>query len=82
MRGHGDIHFHTWETEYVMASITVPAFDAKLLGDSQQISDTPITRIVAHGIKQFGPLVYRLIVSYLILQINREIEKSVPEPHL
>jgi len=34
-----------------MASATVPAFDAKLLGDNQQVFDAPIAWIVAHGIE-------------------------------
>lgn len=70
MCGDSDIHFHIGETKYVMTAATVPAFDAELFCNRQQVVDTPIAWIVAHGIEYFGSLVHGNIVSYLILRIN------------
>ena len=70
MRGHGDIVFHILEAEHMVAAAVVPAFDAELFCDNQQVIDTPIARIVAHSIEQFDPLIHGQIVPYPILCIN------------
>lgn len=51
MCGHGDIQFHAWETEHMMASAAISAFDAELLGDNEQVFDASVARIIAHGIE-------------------------------